>query len=441
MLDTGIDVPEIVNLVFFKLVRSKTKFWQMLGRGTRLSEDLFGPGEDKREFIIFDYCQNLDFFDANPDGYESGVPESVKQQTFKRRLELAYAIQEAQPDDKKLGQFADQLKEQMHAVVAAMNLDNFIVRKHRREVETFAKRERWLNLSENDMRVLADKLSKLPSHDDDDEYSRRFDLLILNLQLAILQNSKAQENYLLKIRKIAHGLESKSAIPGVNAQMELIMELQTDAWWRDVTLPMLEEVRLRLRELVRFIDPEEGLQDVYTNFEDEIGEGSGRYVVVKSDPNLKDYRKRVQRFINAHQNHITIRRLKSNEPVSETDITALEEILFAEEGPIPREEYEKLYGEKPPGLLVRSVVGLDRNAAKLAFAEFLDMASLHPDQINFLNDVVEYLVKNGTMQPKIMFNPPFTNIKTNGIAGIFDEDDSKKVIELVRHVNENANVA
>lgn len=438
MLDTGIDVPEIVNLVFFKLVRSKTKFWQMIGRGTRLCEDLFAPGEDKQEFIVFDYCQNLEFFDANPEGYESGTQESVKQKIFKRRLELTVAFQNAKPKDEATARFAEQLKDQMHHVVGAMNLDNFIVRKQRKEVELFSDRKRWETLSDEDMATLGNKLSGLPSADDDDEYSRRFDLLILNLQTAILKNSKAQENYQIKIRELAKGLEDKSAIPNVAAQMELIIELQTDPWWNDVTLPILEDVRICLRELTRFIDQDAGLIDVFTNFEDEIGEVSDEYNIVKGDPKLKEYRKRVQRFIHEHQDHITIRRLKNNEPISERDVAALEDILFAEDGPMPRKEYETIFGEKPLGVLVRSVVGLSRNAAKAAFSEFLAEAPLHPDQITFLDEVVEYLVKNGTMEPEAMFDTPFTHIHDQGIVGVFGEVLSKKVISLVRDINENA---
>ena len=441
MLDTGIDVPEVVNLVFFKLVRSKTKFWQMLGRGTRLCENLFAPGEDKKEFIVFDYCQNLEFFAENPEGYDSSVQESVKQKIFKRRLDVAVALQNGEPENEEISAFTEQLKDQMHTVVGAMNLDNFIIRKHRKNVETFAKRDRWQNLSEEDMIVLANNLSGLPSPDDDDETSRRFDLLILNLQIAILQNSRSQENYQLKVRKIGQGLENKSAIPGVNAQMELILAIQTDDWWADITLPMLENVRVKLRGLIKFIDPEEGLTDVYTNFEDEIGIETTEHPLVNKDPNLADYRSRVQKYIREHEDHLTIRRLKNNEPISKTDIKALEDILFSEEGVIPREEYDKTFGEKPLGVLVRSIVGLNPNAAKTAFAEFLAEAPLHPDQITFLNEVVEYLIKNGVMELKTMFETPFTHRHDQGVAGIFDEAMSKKVIELVRHINENADVA
>jgi type I restriction enzyme, R subunit len=437
MLDTGIDVPEIVNLVFFKLVRSKTKFWQMIGRGTRLCEDLFAPGEHKKEFIIFDYCQNLEFFDANPDGYETKVQESVKQKIFKRRLALVATLQKNKREDEALGRFIEILKDQMHDVVNAMNLDNFIVRKHRKEVETFVDRSRWETVDDEDVYTLETRLSGLPSPDEDDEYSRRFDLLILNLQTALLRKSKAQETYQIKIREIAGGLEDKSSIPLVAAQMELILELQTDQWWNDVSLPMLEDVRIRLRDLTRFLDKGAGLVDVFTNFEDEIGEESEPYNLVKSDPKLKDYREGVQRFIRDHQDHVAIQRLKNNEPISATDVAALENILFAEGGPIPRTVYEKIFGEKPLGVLVRSVVGLDKKAAKEAFAEFLAEAPLHPDQISFLDEVVDYLVKNGTMELKVMFETPFTHIHDQGIEGVFG-DRSKKVISLVQRINDNA---
>ena len=228
MLDTGIDVPEVVNLVFFKLVRSKTKFWQMVGRGTRLCEDLFAQGEDKQEYIIFDYCQNLDFFDANPDGYESRVQEPLKQRIFKRRLDLVVALQNGQPDDDAMQGLVEQLKDQMHGIVETMNLDNFIVRKHRKDVETFAQRDKWAELTEADIEVLAANISGLPSPDDDDEFCRRFDLLILNLQLAILQGSRAQESYRDNVISIAKDLEGKSAIPSVARQLELILDIRSE---------------------------------------------------------------------------------------------------------------------------------------------------------------------------------------------------------------------
>ncbi|RUR24674.1 DEAD/DEAH box helicase family protein [Legionella qingyii] len=438
MLDTGIDVPEVVNLVFFKLVRSRTKFWQMIGRGTRPCEDLFGPGNDKKEFVIFDYCENLEFFDTNPEGYDSSIQESVKQKIFNRRLDLITALENTNIVNDALKSFSGTLKNQLHEVVTAMNIENFIVRKERANVEKYARRDQWDILKEYDINTLRSKLSGLPSIDNDDELCRRFDLLILNIQVAILQNSRAQEKYKSQIIEIARGLEDKSNIPNVANQMELILDLQTEQWWADVSLPLLEQVRVRLRDLTRFLDKETVLINVYTNFADEIREGSAVYDLVKNDSNLKDYREKVRKFINDHKNHITIRRLRNNEPVTPTDIAALEDILFSECGVIPKEDYQKIFGEKPLGVLVRSVVGLSRKAAKEAFAEFLSKVPLEPDQIAFLNEVIEFLVQNGTMEPKVLFETPFTNIHNLGIAGVFDDKTSRRLIDLVKHINENA---
>jgi len=216
--------------------------------------------------------------------------------------------------------------------------------------------------------------------------------------------------------------------------------LQTESWWQDVTLPLLETVRIKLRTLVRFMDAQGGLEIVYTNFEDEIGKDSKEFDMVKNDSNLKGYYSNVQRFIRENQDHITIRRLKNNQPITEKDIMALEYILFSEDGVISKEEYEKIYGEKPLGVLVRSIVGLDRQAAKQVFADFLGEAPLLPDQISFLDEVTNYLIKNGVMEPKIMFESPFTNLHDLGVAGIFDNESSKKIIKLVRDINENAEV-
>ena len=434
MLDTGIDVPEVVNLVFFKPVKSKTKYMQMIGRGTRLCEGLYGSGDHKTEFLVFDFCQNFEFFDAHPEGFESRRQEPVKQKIFKRRLELAAALDEAEADP----QLSTSLKDQLHGVVSAMDVDNFIVRRERRDVETFSKRESWDSIKAEDYDKLESKISGLPHLDEDDEYARRFDLLILNLQIATFRKAHAQEGYITRVKTLASALELKSAIPAVAKEMDLILDLQTDPWWKDVTLPLLEEVRRRVRDLAKFADKEPGFATVFTNFEDEFTESDQEFEIVRADANMTEYKKRVRRFISENTDHLTIRRLRNNEPISRTDLKALEEILFAEEGPISREAYEEIYGDRPLGMLVRATVGLSQKAAKEAFASFLSKAALHPDQIAFLDQIVDYLVKNGTMEPKAMFDSPFTHINDEGLTGLFDDDESANVVRLLKEVNEKA---
>ncbi len=434
MMDTGIDVPEVVNLVFFKIVKSKTKFWQMVGRGTRLCEDLFFPGVDKKEFLIFDLCQNLEFFDANPEGFESKTQDSLKQKIFNNRLELISGLTERDIEP----ELTNDLKNQLNDCVKLLNVDNFIVRKHRKDVEHFKNRSNWNSISKSDEKTLVNVLSGLPYTDNDEEYARRLDLLILNLQLAILRKNSAQAKYILNIRRIASDLEMKDAIPLVNAEIELIKSIQQDEWWKEVSYQRLENTRLRLRDLIKFIDNSSRLPLVFTDFQDKITGVVREVDFVKPSPDFIDYRKQVQTFINNNRDHITIRRLQNNSPLTQTDISALEDILFSEDGPISREKYEELFDGKPLGILVRSVVGLNKTAATKAFEGFLQKASLMPDQITFLNQIIRYLTQNGVMEPKVMFETPFTNIDEQGLSGLFNTEESLKVVQLIKGINENA---
>ncbi len=438
MLDTGIDVPEVLNLVFFKIVRSRTKFWQMVGRGTRTCEDLFGPGMHKQFFYIFDYCQNLEFFGGNPEGYEAPVQEPVKQKIFKRRLNLALKYQAMNDLDDASAELRSAWLDALHGAVQAMNVDNFLVRPHRRHVEMFSERERWDQLSAGDAADIELHLSGLPTPDNDDEFARRFDLLLLNLQLAVLETAPEQDRLQQRVCVLAANLESKQTIPAVAQQMELILEIQTEEYWQNVTLPMLEQVRRRLRGLIRFTDRDGPREMVYTDFEDEMGEAAEVAGLIRRDANLQNYHLKMERFIRENETHITIARLKNNEPISQADLQALEEILFSDEGPGSREEFESTYGtDRPIGELVRTITGLDRAAAKQAFSGFLEKAPLSGDQIQFINTIIEHLVINGVMEPKALFDPPFTQLHDEGVLGVLP-NQAQDIVAVIKQINANA---
>ena len=286
MLDTGIDIPEVVNLVFFKLVRSKTKFWQMVGRGTRLCLDLFAPGQDKEQFYLFDYCQNLEYFSQDIPATEGSVADSLGKRLFNARLELIATLDhqdaETEPGEVEEPGCADDEPETNGAVrrslavvlqreVAAMNLDNFVVRPRRRLVEKYAKPESWASLPAEALTELSREVAGLPSGlDPENEEAKRFDLLVLTLQLSLLRHEPGFVRLRDHVKQIAGLLEEKSDIPMVRDQMVLIQDVQTDEWWEDVTVPMLEVMRRRLRSLVKFIDKQQR-KPVYTDFEDLMG--------------------------------------------------------------------------------------------------------------------------------------------------------------------------
>jgi type I restriction enzyme R subunit len=245
MLDTGIDVPEIVNLVFFKQVRSKTKFWQMMGRGTRLCPDLFGPGQDKECFRVFDYCQNLEFFGANPELKEAGAPKSLSERLFTARLDLVRALDKkrgkegglsepdpapyeppgAQDEPPSEAQIRDGALETLQDIVASLNLDNFIVRQHRRAVDKYRKPEAWIAIDDEKREELVEEIAPLPSPKDfGTEEAKRFDLLMFSLELALLKGSKRFDTLRKQLIEIASALEEQTGIPSIAQQAALIEE-------------------------------------------------------------------------------------------------------------------------------------------------------------------------------------------------------------------------
>ena len=452
MLDTGIDVPEVVNLVFFKVVRSKTKFWQMLGRGTRLCKDLFGPGEDKKNFFVFDFCQNLEFFSQNPATSDGSSSEPLTTRLFKARLEMIAELDKRQkygthasegPAKTSIGhpteeQLRDETAELLRARVVAMNLDNFVVRPQRQFVEKYIKPEVWKQLNDDDHAELGHRVAGLPSQQaDEDEEAKRFDMLVLRTQLSILQAKPDFAGLRQKIQAIASALEDQSAIPAIKAEIMLISAVAGDEWWDDVTVPMLETVRRRLRALVKLI-PKGQKKVVYTDFEDELGETTTIDLPqVTAGLNMSKFREKARQFLKQHESHLSLQRLRRNQPLTAADLVELERRLVEAGGTkaLIDEAKEKSQGL---GLFIRSLVGLDREAAMQAFSEFLKGSTATPDQIEFIELVVQELTLNGMMEADRLFQSPFTDISSQGPLGIFPPAKVSTLVAVLAEVRQRA---
>jgi type I restriction enzyme, R subunit len=452
MLDTGIDVPEVVNLVFFKIVRSKTKFWQMVGRGTRLCKDLFAPGEDKREFFIFDFCQNLEFFSQNPDVSDGSNNEPLSTRLFKARLQVIAELDSNFAAGQKAAEkpptpYGGHLTEEqlrtdtaalLHQNVAAMKVDNFVVRPQRKYVDKFAKAEAWQKLGPEDFHELTNKVAGLPTElADEDEEAKRFDLWVLRTQLAILQAKPDFDSLKEKIQAIASALEEQSAIPAIKAEMVLIQWVTSDEWWENVTVPMLETARRKLRLLIKLI-PKVQKKVVYTDFEDEIGEPVPIPLPgITAGLNMAKFKDKARAFLKAHESHLSLQRLRRNQPLTTTDLVELEKMLV-EAGGSPdliNEAKEKNHGL---GIFVRSLVGLDHEAAMQAFSEFISGTTVTPNQIEFINLIVQELTQNGVMEPDRLFQSPFTDINAQGPLGVFPPAKVTQIVEVLNLIRERA---
>ena len=444
MLDTGIDVPEVVNLVFFKLVRSKTKFWQMMGRGTRLCPDLFGPGRHKDCFFVLDYCQNLEFFSQNPETTDGASTSSLGKRLFTARLELISELDRwliktthsfLPPEETLRSDIASLLRSE----VCAMNLENFVVRPQRRLVEMYIRPESWIELKPPHLSELAQGLAGLPTElDAEDEEAKRFDLLILNLQLALLRSEPGFERLQKQVQGIAGLLEEKSGIPMVQQQLPLIEDLQDDEWWKDVTTPMLESARKRLRLLIKLIDKQKR-KPIYTDFEDEIGDGrSVEFTAFVPKDNFEQFREKARAFLRQHEDHVAIHRLRMNEPLTPQDLQELERMLIqsgvGDENQVGRAKVEA----QGLGLFVRSLTGLDREAAKRVFGDFLTGRTLNANQIEFINLIIDHLTAQGVIPTTSLYESPFTDISPLGPDGLFSPGEKDELVSVLDLVHQRA---
>lgn len=403
--------------------------------------DLFAPGKDKEFFYIFDYCQNLEYFSQSPETSEGSLGESLGKRLFKMRLELVSeldrksgdgSVQEAPENEAELRR---DVVAMLHREVAAMNLENFIVRTKRRLVEKYAKPEAWTELKAEAHSELAHEVAGLPSElEAEEEEAKRFDLLILRLQLAVLRAEPAFKRLGDQVRTIAGLLEEKASIPMVHAQLLLIQEIQTDEWWQDVTVPMLETARRRLRSLVKLIE-KQARKPIYTDFEDEIGDNAAMALPGFADADsFEKFRDKARAFLRSHQDHPTIHKLRMNEPLAAQDLQELEKIL-AESGALNPDHLAKAKEEcQGLGLFVRSLVGMERDAAKQALNSFMAGRTLTANQIEFVNLVVDHLTANGAMKPEMLYESPFTDLNPQGPDGVFNPAQVDALFALLSQI-------
>lgn len=418
MLDTGIDVPEAVNLVFFKQIFSRIKFDQMIGRGTRLAPNLFGPGQDKEHFLIFDLCRNFEYFRIQADQQAPAAPRPLKQRIFDQRLDLLTQLQ-GKPEAAAV---LNNLRDTLHAKVAGMPLDNFFVRPHRAAVERLTNRDAWNALDADAVRALGN----LPSSADvgDREDARRFDLLMLKLQHALLNNNASFAILRNRVIAVADELLDANNIPIVAAQNELLDVIKEETWWTGATVAQLEQVRQRLRMLVQHIPPTKRTI-VYTNIEDTFGEATAeRHDEFTAGINMRRYKETVERFVLDSEDHPVVQKILAAIPLSAEDITDLETYFYAADETGTRAEFETVYGAQQHfGAFIRTITGIDRQPAKAKLDAYLNGKTFSADQITFIDHIINALADGQELVIKDLKRPPFTYIHNQGPFGIFDIEE------------------
>lgn len=430
MLDTGIDVPEVLNLVFFKKVMSKAKFWQMIGRGTRLSPGLI-DGKDKDKFYIFDFCGNFEFFRMSK-GNANASARSLQGALFSLKAQMAFKLQDAVYKTDELSAFRQTLVDDMVRKVSELNQDNFAVKQHLKFVELYTSPNRYQSLSYEDTLMMQQELAPLLLPEPDDPKALRFDALLYGMELAHLAGlpyNRAHHDLLQK----ADALSKIANVPEIAAQSALLEKILHTDYVENTGVDELEKIRKALRDLMKYITNEQSAYE--TGFGDEILSIEWKQSELEND-DLQNYKMRAEFYVRQHQNELAIAKLKMNVPLTDSDITQLEEILWSEVG--TKQDYEAEYGKKPLGEFIREIVGLDMNAAKEAFSAYLTNVNLDSRQIYFVNQIVEYIVHNGMMKDmSILQEAPF--IDQGSIIEVFTDLSVWKGIKgVIDTINANA---
>lgn len=431
MLDTGIDIPEILNLVFFKRVRSKTKFWQMIGRGTRLCEDLLGVGHHKEGFRIFDYCGNFEFFRTNKNGKEAKSTKSLTENLFNIRVSIIKELQNLDYQSDEYTTHREKMIDSVLKEVKSIDESKFNARMKLQLIHKFNQRNAYECLTDADLRELEENIAALIPAIEDDELAKRFDYLMYTIEYADLKKipaSKPKNRVVTTAEKLTH----KGSIEKVKQKEVLLYKVQTNEHWEEADIFDHEEVREAFRDLIKFLDSQSG-EIYYTNFTDEImetQENEGEYSV----NDMQSYRKKVNRYLVEHQYDLAIYKLRNNKPLMVEDIKYLEKLLWQELG--SKDDYLKEFGNEPLLMLVSKIVGLDPQAANEAFAEFLSDESLNINQMEFVKLLVNYIIKNGSIDKRVLNEHPFN--KCGNVMHLFDGklDIAKRIIRTIDKIND-----
>lgn len=441
MMDTGIDVPEAVNLVFFKKVRSKAKFWQMIGRGTRLCKGLScldqidGEYTDKRRFLIFDYCGNFEFFREHKEGYESRDTKTLSENIFGKQIRLIMALQESAFAGDDYQAWRSEIAGACRDRISELRPDLITVKLRMEYVEKYRKPEAFVFISEGDKGELLSQLAPLVYLKDTDEFAKRFDNFMYGLMLAHAEQMPAFRYARKQLCEMASLLEQKISIPQVKEKLPLIREIQCDAFWKANDLLLLEKVRKELRELIKFLE-ESGDREkhIVTRLTDPvIDRKEGALLDAAYD--FEDYRAKVNRYVNENGDTLAIHKLTHNIPLTDGDYQELERVLTSELG--SRQDYEREFGETPFGLLIRRIAKLDHDAAMQAFSAFINDESLNQKQIAFVQKIINHIERNGYMENvSLLTKPPFD--KPVSFLKLFDAKTRTALMSAINTVRDNA---
>lgn len=448
MLDTGIDVPEVLNLVFFKRVYSVIKFWQMIGRGTRVCKDFnvfsppkefFGKGKEgvanaeckpyteKQGFYIFDFCDNFDFFDINPKGKINGGGINLSGKIFELKLDMMVELQKREhQENEEHVEYYQKWKDELISMVQNLNRNLINVRYNLKEVDKYSEAKTWDYVTPLMSAEIKKVITPLISPNDENSNAKVFDVWLFNIELSHLLGDVDYSKPLQKVTAIIGQLLDMQTIPEIKVKSEILKTFLSSEFWAEVTVSKLEAVRTQVRDLIKYLTGEQK-QIVQTNFADEIVEKEGKHI----SPQFKNYKQRVIDYLAETTDCVAINKIKNIEPLTEKDIQDLQRILCKELG--TQADYDAISEGATLGVFVRKIVGLNPEAVTKLLGDYLAKYNFNPAQEEFLHQIVTYVLQNGDIEASsLIMDDPF---KSQDFTEIF-EGNVVQVMEFVSYLHE-----
>lgn len=441
MLDTGIDVPEVLNLVFFKPVRSKIKFMQMIGRGTRLCENIYGPERHKTGFQIFDYCGNFEYFGEHPDGSFGNVMLSVSQKLYQIKLDILHELQriEYQEDAWYYGYYQE-LKRELHNEIVKIKINGkhrIQVRQEMQYVDKYYDFDTWVSLSA----VMVEEIKRhiVPLLDgglQGEPLALSFDLRMYYIEQALLSdgNIKTVGKHVKNVREIAkYILEEKASVPKVQPKANDLRKIMNAGFWEAPEVSELEALRISLRELMDLLKGN-GRKPYDIDIPDSIGDSD--YEVADTLIDIRTYREKVIDYLLEHSDIDVIRKIHNLEPINEADLKSLEFILWHELG--TQDEYAHTTDIDNLAAFIRSLIGLSQEAVNEKFGEYLSGNLFNSQQQEFVRTIINYVRSNGDISVEDLVNEePFNNFDLQEMFGM----NLKSVVDIVNILHNSIYVA
>ena len=416
MLDTGVDVPSVLNLVFFKPVKSKIKFVQMIGRGTRLCPRLI-DGKDKEYFLIFDYCGNFEYFEKNIDGADGYMPISLAKRLFDVKIDLLVELQKIEhQENTEHREYYEKLKPELINKVLGIKANNarISVREKMAYIDKYCDIERWKSISILDSKEMQLHISKLIDSDiNEDKKALAFDLKMFNIELSVLVNGNICDatRSVGMVRKAARILLDHSTIDSIKAKAEILQLLAGTDFWEQPTISELEKYREEIRDLMKYITSEVNPIDIDTPDETIDGDYQGDGLV-----DIRTYKEKVIDYLAEHIDSPTIHKIRNLEQINSDDLKELERILWSELG--TKSDYEDTTGIENLAAFIRAIVGIDQEAINNKFGEFLNSNMFNAKQQEFIKSIIDYVRENGDINVNdLIEKSPFQNYDIVSVFG------------------------